>query len=193
MHTTLGEIDEQINDFDSARSQFQTATRLDTNNAEALIGLASSEDRSGHDENLFLELQQAQTMLQISHQKLPKPIQQELRRLLNAKHLVSPSAANGRTSSQSFPEVQSSPCAEIAAQSGFIATQFASYASIGEAIEKPTAAIAESNAVLCVLRNLTARRHSAAVYESPQAIRHLNQYQPSPTRPPHPPYQNCLS
>jgi tetratricopeptide (TPR) repeat protein len=96
MHTTLGEVDEELNDFDAASTQFEIAMRLDADNAEAVIGLASSHDRSGHDEQNSALLQQAQAIIQASNPRLPKPVQQELRRLLSPKHPAARAAVDAK-------------------------------------------------------------------------------------------------
>jgi tetratricopeptide (TPR) repeat protein len=79
-HSTLGEIDMQMNDLESAKSQFQIALRLNVENAEALIGTAAIEDRAG-DTGVAGILNQAQSLLSSSHQILPVRIREEFQTL----------------------------------------------------------------------------------------------------------------
>jgi tetratricopeptide (TPR) repeat protein len=83
MHCTLGEIDQQLNDPDGARSQFEIAVQLSNENTEALIGLASVQDRTGHGTEVPGLVQQADALLAKSHHPLPPQVQQELQRLHN--------------------------------------------------------------------------------------------------------------
>ena len=96
MHTTLGEIDEQLNDFDAAKAQFEIAIRLNAENAEAVIGLASTQDRSGHGDSNTQLLQQAQAIIQTTHARLPQAVQRELQRLLSGKHSALPAAVDAK-------------------------------------------------------------------------------------------------
>lgn len=84
-HCTLGQIDEQLGDLEAARAQFDVAVQLDAQNAAALIGDASVQDRTGHDGDVPGLLQQAEAVLQFTHANLTAPVRQELQRL-GGKH-----------------------------------------------------------------------------------------------------------
>ncbi len=47
MHSTLGEIDQQLTDWSAAKAQFETAINLDAENIEAMIGLAAVKEHDG--------------------------------------------------------------------------------------------------------------------------------------------------
>jgi tetratricopeptide (TPR) repeat protein len=83
-HSTLGEIDQRLNDPDAAKTQFQTAFELNAQNAEALIGLASVQSQAGDRSSASFTLQKAESVLEATHQKLPPRLQLELDQLTSA-------------------------------------------------------------------------------------------------------------
>jgi tetratricopeptide (TPR) repeat protein len=75
MHSTLGEIDQQLNDWSAAQSQFETAVNLDAQNIEAMIGLAAVKSHAGKPD---LSLQtRIDAMLKTGGAVLPVPVKKE--------------------------------------------------------------------------------------------------------------------
>jgi Tfp pilus assembly protein PilF len=81
IHSTLGEIDQKLNDLDGAKSQFQLAVRLNAQNAEALIGLATVQHKSGDARSAAVTLQQVETVLRMTHPILPAQVRDDLDKL----------------------------------------------------------------------------------------------------------------
>ncbi len=92
-HTTLGEIDEQLDDLDSARRELGMALRLEPQNAEALICLASTQNRGGQTRQAEITLARAQALMDAVHPVLSAAMQMELQRLREALKKPAASAA----------------------------------------------------------------------------------------------------
>jgi predicted Zn-dependent protease len=75
MHSTLGEIDQQLGDWSAAQSQFESAMSLDAQNIEAMIGLAAVKEHAGKPD-LPLK-QRIEARLLADNRKLPPPVKQE--------------------------------------------------------------------------------------------------------------------
>jgi tetratricopeptide (TPR) repeat protein len=85
-HSTLGEVDLRTNDLDSARTEFQTALRLEGENVEALTGLGSAQQRSGNTSAAAATLRQVEILMQANHPKLTAIAAEELDQLRRAVH-----------------------------------------------------------------------------------------------------------
>jgi len=84
-HITLGRIDQQLNNLDAAELQFEIALQLNPQNAEAMICLASVQNRAGQSGESGITLAHAETVLQTAHPILSAPVQAELQRLRDSK------------------------------------------------------------------------------------------------------------
>jgi Flp pilus assembly protein TadD len=90
VHSTLGEIRQKLNDLDGARQEFQIAVRLNTENAEALIGLATVLSQTNQTSGATYTLQQAEAVVQSSHPVLPPPVRDELKQLRGMRSKSAP-------------------------------------------------------------------------------------------------------
>jgi tetratricopeptide (TPR) repeat protein len=81
LHSTLGEIDQQLNDPQAARTQFQFAIRLNVQNVEAMLGLATVQNQTGETNNANNTLHQAEAVMELTHPTLSPLARAALQRL----------------------------------------------------------------------------------------------------------------